>query len=79
MPSFPDSFALEIESVTLISPRRCQDITSLSMRELDRLEAAGKFPRSVKLGEGRNGRKARPLNEVLEWTRARMAQREATA
>jgi predicted DNA-binding transcriptional regulator AlpA len=75
MPALPDSFAPEVESVTLISPRRCSEISSLSMRELDRLEAKGKYPRSVKLGEGRNGRKARALAEVLEWNRTKMAAR----
>ena len=65
--------------LTFVSPRATKEITSLSTRQQDRLEADGRFPRSVKLGEGRNGRKARVLAEVLEWTRARIAERDGQA
>ncbi len=65
--------------VTFISPRASKELTSLSERQQDRLEAEGRFPRSVKLGTGRNGRKARVLAEVLEWNRARIAERDARA
>jgi predicted DNA-binding transcriptional regulator AlpA len=69
----PTSLAREVEGVAIISPKRCSTITSLSTRQQDRLEAAGKFPRSIRLGEGRNARKGRLLSDVLDWNRARIA------
>jgi len=50
-----------------------QDIlTNTSSRHRDRLEAEGKFPASVKLGERRKGR---VLGEVLQWNKDRAAER----
>ena len=69
----PTSLAREVEDVAIVSPKRCMAITSLSMRQQDRLEAMGKFPRSIRLGEGRNARKGRLLSEILDWNRARIA------
>ena len=72
------SFNLPPEDVwgfTLISPAVSEQITSLSARQQDRLEAEGKFPKSTKIGPGRNGRKARVLQEIIEWNRARIAER----
>ena len=66
----------EIAAVRLIAPKISQQITSLSVRQQDRLEAQGRFPRSVRLGSGPNGRKGRLLAEVLAWTRARIAERD---
>lgn len=65
--------------VELISSRICHQITTLSPRQQDRLEAEGRFPRSVKLGSGRNGRKARVKQEVIAWVRDRVAERDTKA
>jgi predicted DNA-binding transcriptional regulator AlpA len=75
----PDHGNYAAGEVKFISPRRASDLTSLSMRQLDRLEDVGKFPLSIKLGEGRNGRKAYVEHEVLEWNCARLAERNARA
>ncbi len=64
---------------TLVSPAFSQQITSLSPRQQDRLEAQGKFSKSTKIGQGRNGRKARVLREIIEWNRARIADRAEAA
>jgi predicted DNA-binding transcriptional regulator AlpA len=74
--------ALQLASIappelTFIGNKQQQAITNLSARHRDRLEAKGIFPKSVRLGEGRNGRKARILSEVLDWNRARIAERGA--
>ncbi len=62
--------------VAFVDARRTKEITTLSPRQQDRLEAAGRFPRAIKLGHGRNGRKARVLQEGLDWNRARIAERD---
>lgn len=59
-----------------IPPKIVTQITSLSPRSQDRLEAEGRFPRSVRLGPGINGRKGRVLQEVLDWNDDRIAERE---
>ena len=61
---------------TFVPPNVSAQITSLSPRQQDRLEAKGRFPKSVKLGQGRNGRKGRVLKEVVDWNRARIAERD---
>jgi predicted DNA-binding transcriptional regulator AlpA len=71
------ALALAPTDTILISDKATQAITSLSPRQLARLEAEGRFPRSIRLGEGSNGRKARVLSEVLEWNRQRIANAEA--
>jgi len=78
--SKPVSFDLspDVAAVTLISPKTSSRISSLSPRQEDRLEAQGKYPRSVRLGIGPNSRKARVLGEVLDWNRARIAERDGS-
>lgn len=39
----------------------------LGRHQIDRLEAAGKFPRRVKMGEGRGGRVAWVGDEIAEY------------
>ena len=63
------------EAVAFASPKQCQTITTLSPRQQDRLEQQKKFPRSIKLGEGRNSRKVRVLSEVLAWNADHIAER----
>jgi predicted DNA-binding transcriptional regulator AlpA len=69
----------EAADFVLVAPKVSQQITSLSPRQQDRLEAQGRFPRSVKLGTGPNGRKGRLLAEILDWNRARIAERDGGA
>jgi predicted DNA-binding transcriptional regulator AlpA len=64
---------------TFVPPSVSEQITSLSVRQQDRLEADGRFPRSVKLGSGRNGRKGRVLKEIIDWNQARIAERDGEA
>jgi predicted DNA-binding transcriptional regulator AlpA len=65
--------------VEIISKRRTKELTSLSERQQDRLEALGLFPQSIKLGVGKNARTGRALHEVLAWNRWKLAQRDARA
>lgn len=48
--------------------------TGLSVRQMDRLEAAGQFPRKIKLGESAAGWLE---NELDDWLAARAAERGA--
>jgi predicted DNA-binding transcriptional regulator AlpA len=66
-------------AVAFADAKRTKEITTLSPRQQDRLENEGRFPRSIKLGSGRNGRKARVLQEVIDWNRARIAERDGQA
>lgn len=65
--------------IRLLSPKQVRELTSLSERQQDRLEAFGKFPRSVKLGAGRNARKGRVETEIIAWMAARIAERDGEA
>ena len=76
----PKPFILPPEAVwpyVFVAPSISMQITSLSPRSQDRREAEGTFPRAVKLGEGR--RKARVLQEIIDWNRARIAERDGEA
>ena len=76
------SFKLPPENVwdfTLVSPAVTEQITSLSTRQQDQLEAVGQFPKSIKIGPGRNGRKARVLGEIIGWNRDRITERGKAA
>jgi len=57
---------------TIIGNSQQDILTNTSARHRDRLEAQGKFPASVKLGERRKGR---VLGEVLQWNVDRAAER----
>lgn len=61
----------------LIGKKRLREITSLSIQHLARLEAAGKFPRRVKLTDALNGRVAWSLEEVEKWCQERIALRDS--
>jgi hypothetical protein len=63
--------------VEIISVKRAAELTSLSPRQQDRLEAAGLFPASIPLGPaGTRCRKGRALHEVLRWNRERLLERD---
>jgi predicted DNA-binding transcriptional regulator AlpA len=57
----------EVE-VEVVSPQQARELTSLSPRQLPRLEAEGRFPQHVRLTARRIGY---VRAEVLAWTRAR--------
>lgn len=57
----------------LISKRKVCEMTSYSRAHLDRLEAAGRFPRRVKLGQARV---AWVESEVIEWIEHQVATRD---
>lgn len=51
----------------LITRKELLSIVPYSMTHIDRLEADGKFPRRVKLGDGRGGRVAWVRSEINDW------------
>jgi prophage regulatory protein len=62
----------------LVSKKELKTLLGIpySFAHISRLEAAGKFPRRVKLGACRV---AWVLDEVLDWIEERVAQRETHA
>ncbi len=58
----------------LIGSKEIVKIVPYSLFHLSRLEAAGKFPRRIKLG---NGRISWSLREVEAWISARKADRDS--
>jgi predicted DNA-binding transcriptional regulator AlpA len=63
----------------LISPSITEAVSDLSQREMRRRSEQGRFPKPVKLGEGKNGRIAYVESEVLEWVEAQIAERDRQA
>ena len=57
----------------LISLNQVCEITSLSRTMINRLRGEGRFPTAVSLGEKRI---AFPREEVADWVRKRIAERE---
>lgn len=61
----------------LLSKKSVREIVLYSPQHIARLEAAGQFPKRVRLGTGRVGWIEQ---EVLDWVHVRIAQRDtATA
>ncbi len=56
-----------------LSKRQVRDLVLYSPQHIDRLEAAGKFPKRVQLGPCRVGWVE---SEVIEWMKQRMAERD---
>lgn len=56
----------------LLSKRQLKELVLYSAQHIARLEAAGKFPKRVKLGQNRVGWVEQ---EVLDWLQKRMDQR----
>lgn len=57
----------------LLSKKQVREIVLYSPQHIARLEAAGKFPKRVRLGQGRVGWVE---GEVLDWLNARLAERD---
>jgi prophage regulatory protein len=57
-----------------LSKKEVRSLVSLSLASIDRREAAGKFPKRVSLGF----RVAWVEDEVLEWMRQRILERQTT-
>ena len=57
----------------LISKRDVRSLVLYSFAHIARLEAAGKFPKRVRLGQGRV---AWVKQEVLDWIQARIDERD---
>jgi prophage regulatory protein len=55
-----------------LSKRQVRELISLSFTQIDRLEAAGKFPKRLRIGF----RVVWVEDEVLEWMRERIHDRE---
>ena len=60
----------------LLSKKQVREIVLYSPAHIARLEAAGKFPKRVKLGSGRVGYVDQ---EVYEWVYARIAERDSSS
>lgn len=56
-----------------LSKRQVRDLVLYSPQHIDRLEAAGKFPKRVQLGPCRVGWVE---SEVIEWMKQRIAERD---
>ncbi len=57
----------------LLSKKQVREMVLYSPQHIQRLEDAGKFPKRVRLGQGRVGWVE---EEVLEWLKARIAARD---
>jgi prophage regulatory protein len=68
-----------VDQVRFLSPRQVEALTSLSARHLARMADAGRFPKPVRLGEGKNGRLGFVEAEVLAWNVERLEKRSASA
>jgi len=64
-----------MHEVRYLSPRQVEGLTSLSASHLARMADAGRFPKPVRLGEGKNGRLGFVEAEVLAWNAARLEER----
>jgi prophage regulatory protein len=64
-----------MHEVRYLSPRQVEGLTSLSASHLARMADAGRFPKPVRLGEGKNGRLGFVESEVLAWNAARLEER----
>ena len=60
----------------MINSKQITEIVPYSLFHLSRLEAAGKFPKRIKLGDGRGARIAWSLRAVTAWQEER---KEASA
>ncbi len=58
----------------LLSKKQLREMVLYSPQHIARLEAAGQFPKRVRLGQGRVGWID---SEVEDWLRERIAQRDA--
>jgi prophage regulatory protein len=66
----------EQTQMRFLSKRQVRELTTLSFTQIDRLEAAGKFPKRMRLGNYPNSRVVWLEEEILEWMRERVAKRE---
>lgn len=57
----------------LLSKKQVRELVLYSPQHIQRLEDAGRFPRRVRLGQGRVGWIEA---EVLDWLNARIAERD---
>jgi prophage regulatory protein len=57
----------------LLSKKQVREIVLYSPAHISRLEADGRFPKRVRLGQGRVGWVE---DEVLDWIRDRIAERD---
>ncbi len=63
----------DFDTDRMINSKQITEIVPYSLFHLSRLEAAGKFPKRIKLGDG--GRIAWSLCEIQAWIAARKAER----
>lgn len=61
----------------LLSKKQVKELVLYSFAHIDRLEAAGQFPKRVRLSPHRSGRVGWLETEVRAWIEAKLAQRDA--
>lgn len=61
----------------LLSKRQVKDLVLYSFAHIDRLEAAGLFPKRVKLSQHRSGRVGYVEEEIQDWIRKRIEARSS--
>lgn len=64
---------MSLDGMRIISKRELREIVLYSPQHIARLEAAGRFPKRVRLGRNRVGWIYR---EVMEWLQERIARRD---
>ncbi|MEQ1933831.1 MAG: AlpA family phage regulatory protein [Fimbriimonadaceae bacterium] len=62
--------------MALLSRKQVKALTLYGDAHRARLEAAGKFPRRVRLGQGRYARVGWVESEIMEWIQAKIAIRD---
>lgn len=60
----------------LISKKEVRQLVVLSSTQIGRLEQEGKFPKRVRIGTYRNSRAVWVEDEVQDWIRRRIAERD---
>jgi prophage regulatory protein len=63
-------------ALRFLSKKAVRDLITLSFTQIDRREAAGKFPKRLRLSEFPNGRVVWLEDEVFKWMQERIAERE---
>ena len=64
------------DTLRLLSRKQVRELVTLSYTDIDRKEAAGQFPKRVRLSAHPRGRCAYVYDEIQAWLRARIGERD---
>jgi predicted DNA-binding transcriptional regulator AlpA len=70
------SWLTGVTALRFLKKRQVRELTTLSFTQIDRLEADRKFPKRTRLGKYRNSRVVWIEEEISEWMKERIAERE---